>query len=167
MENGGPIQGKDPDSFQAEGYGILSGLIFIRLFITIHKISIVAKLLIVSDSQSFLDRIQKSLNTTRNPRFFLSSSVDIEMQIWEELQLWMNQYDFLHVKSHQDRIKKYEELTWNEKLNKRADELASKYLTQEPTQNMVPFLPASKIDVNLDGISITHHFASTLYYLVL
>ena len=65
VENEGIIQGENPDSFQAKGYGILSGLICFQIIVHIYNISIIVKLLIIYNSKSFFDQLYSSLTSTR------------------------------------------------------------------------------------------------------
>ena len=72
-------------------------------------------------------------------------------------------HDLLYVKSHQDRFKKQEELSWNKCLNQRVDQIMSLYLTYTlSTSLVIPFLLTSEISVQLYGITVYHQFASTL-----
>ena len=51
---GGVVEGADPDSFQAEAYGILAGLVNLRNFAKDNNIEISVKPRIISNSKSFL-----------------------------------------------------------------------------------------------------------------
>jgi hypothetical protein len=68
-----------------------------------------------------------------------------------------------HVESHQDTKYPNRPSTWAAILNNRCDALASTHL-DEATDILrsVPFLPASKISLDVDGVTITHHLPSQL-----
>ena len=100
-ENGGPIFGRKPDSFRAETYGVLSVYTFLRLFATYCEIQITCKSRLISDSESFLTRLETTLTTTRPPRYYLAAAMDVEMQILEEFKTWPALPKKTHVKSHQ------------------------------------------------------------------
>jgi hypothetical protein len=80
------------------------------------------------------------------------------MQILDTLSTLDTKVKLAHVKGHQDDSLPQEELPWPAQLNIRCDTLASKELVriQSPTP-LVPFLPASKVSITVQGQSLTHH----------
>ena len=119
----------------------------------------------LSDSESLLDRLQASLSTFCCPRYYLSATTDVELQIMKELEWWENPLHWEHVHSHADRIKPKRKLTWKELLNQRANDLATLHLKDHPSPSLVIPLPATKIQLNFRQITITHHFASQMHFL--
>jgi hypothetical protein len=72
----------------------------------------------VSDNAGLLQRIDTALSTKYlKPRKFLSSEIDIEMQIVDTLSLLDADVSFSHVKGHQDDSIESTELTWHAQLN--------------------------------------------------
>ena len=83
----------------------------------------------------------------------------------EEIKLWEDRASLTHVKSHQDLVKPIKDLTWDEYLNYCADKLATQHLsTTEPSPWMVPIFPASQAQLNVQGITITHHVNKQLHF---
>ena len=59
----------------------------------------------------------------------MKSEMDLEMQILHTLKkLSPISHELQHVKGHQDRTKKLEDLTWKEKLNVYCNHMATKEL---------------------------------------
>jgi hypothetical protein len=68
-----------------------------------------------------------------------------------------------HVKGHQDEAEDGEPLSWEAQLNQRCDELATDHLASAMTVlPKVPFLPASRVDLTIQGTTLTHHFPSQI-----
>jgi hypothetical protein len=68
-----------------------------------------------------------------------------------------------HVKGHQDATNDGKPLSWEAQLNQRCDEPASDHLSSATTVlPQVPFLPGSKVDLTVQGTTLTHHFPSQL-----
>ena len=166
LENGGIVLGKTPNSFRDKGYAILLILIFLQLFCLLHNIICIASILILTNSESFLKRLLKSLSEEQPPRHYLASSIDVEMQIKQELWAWKDCYDFEHVHSHQDCIKGWDKLMWKEQLNDQVDIIATRFLSRDqPSPAKVLTLPVSQIHLSIQGKSITHHIASQLHFM--
>jgi hypothetical protein len=78
---------------------------------------------------------------------------------WEQCPVTLE-----HVKGHQDETNDGEPLLWEAQLNHRCDELATDHLSSATTvlPLVLPFLPASKVDLTVQGTTLTHHFPSQL-----
>jgi hypothetical protein len=162
-ELSGQAHGTNPRSFRAEGYGLLANLRLIHHLLTfydIHRTS--SALIIYCDNQGLLDRINTSRHSKYlKPRRFLFSEADLEMQILDTLALLSTKVTLRHVKGHQDDTVPTAELPWPAQLNIHCDALASAELQRIPTPSpLVPFLPASKVSLTVQGNTLTHHIPS-------
>jgi hypothetical protein len=100
---------------------------------------------------------------------------DLDMQILDTLQQLGISPSSEHIHSHQeaDFQDSDEPLPWKVQINTRCDEIATDYLRQQsrPTTK-VPFLPATKVALVVDDITITgripaqirHHCGATFQY---
>jgi hypothetical protein len=166
VECGGHAFGQDPRSFCSEAYGMLAVtrlLFHLRAF---HQLNMSRmQLTLVCDSLSLLDRLSASRKLTRIvPHRFLFSEADAEMAILDTFRELKADLVLQHVESHQDTRYPNRPPTWAVILNQRCDSLASKHLDSatEILLQSVPFLPASKISLDVDGVTITHHLPSQL-----
>ena len=110
-----------------------------------------------------LQRISAALSTKYvRPRKFLSSEIDIEMQIVDTLHLLDTDVSFSHVKGHQDDSIDPTELPWHAQLNIRCDAIATATLTTVEHDPTVPFLPASEVSLSIADTTLTHHVPSQI-----
>ena len=69
---------------------------------------------------------------------------------------------FIHVKSHLDESIPVKQLPWSSQLKIRCDDIASAKLKNIKVKPMVTMLPASRIILEINRTSITHHQASQI-----
>jgi hypothetical protein len=121
-------------------------------------------LTLVCDSQSLLDRLTASTKLTRVvPRRFLFSEADAEMAILDTFRELKADIMLKHVEAHQDTKHPDRPPTWAAILNTRCDAIASdKLALATDVLRKVSFLPASKISLEVHGVTITHHLPSQL-----
>ena len=94
----------------------------------------------------------------------LIAGMDVVMQILDEFKTWRALPKKTHIHSHQRHLQK---LTWDKELNDRADELATEHLSlTEPTSLIVPFPPASKVQLSLNQSTVTHHYHLQIHFLL-
>ena len=75
----------------------------------------------------------------------------------------MNETTLQHIHSHQDREMAIEDFSLDALLNKAANELATESLVgQSPAKS--PLLPAAQVNLEFQGVTITHHFQSQIHY---
>jgi hypothetical protein len=166
-EVGGRAHGANPRSFRAEGYGMLA--ILRLLFHLSHYWTLQREgtLLLLCDNAGLLQRVEKARSAKYiQPRRFLYSEADLEMQILDTLQLLQSTFGLEHILGHQDQDPD-EPLTWKATLNVHCDAIATAQLAQLDTvETTVPFLPASKVALSIDGTTITHHIPTQIrqYY---
>ena len=115
----------------------------------------------ICDNSCLLQRVS-TIPEKPSPRRCLYSEVDVELQILDTLQQLKLQPSFIHVKSHPDPTIPVEKLPWRSQLNVRCDTLATQKLKIISTEPIVPMLPASKVMLDVQGITITHHQASQI-----
>ena len=122
----------------------------------------------VCDSESLLTRIKTTINSRIcRPRCTLFSEADVAAGITDTLQTLQLNIRFQHVYSHPKKHHHYTTLSWDETLNTRCDELATQYLDEATTPKpLVPFIPASKAQLQVQGTTITHrHIPLQLCYM--
>ena len=165
VELGSTVPGEKPDSFRAESYGMLTGLVFIRLLCQYISITIKARLRILSDSKSYLDRLETTITSVRKPRHYLQAAVDTELQIIQETTIWPKRPRLEHIQSHQDENTEEHNLTWEAKLNIQADQIALEILAQiEKSPSNVPLLPAAKVQLTIQNTTITHYYNTQIHF---
>ena len=126
----GKVNGDKLGSFRPEATGMFAPLHYLhklKQFFDIHHELVITQ---VTDSESLILRITKGKkNKPISAREYMKSEMDLEMQILHTLQkLSPISHELHHVKGHQDRTKKLEDLTWEEKMNVYCDQLATKEL---------------------------------------
>jgi hypothetical protein len=121
----------------------------------------------VCDSESLISRIKTSINSKIcQPRRKLFSKADVEAGIMDTLQLLQLNLCFQHVHSHPKQHHPNAPLSWDKTLNTHCDELATHHLEAATmAKPLVPFIPASKVHLQVNGTTITHHIPSQLRYL--
>jgi hypothetical protein len=166
LECGGLVQGEDPKSFRAEGYGMLAILRVVhhlRWFYMTRNPNLTFAA--YTDSERLILRLEASLRLTYTaPRRTLFSESDVEMQIIDALGYFSPRPSLLHVEGHQDTKYLNRPPTWASHLNQqRCDEIATHHLAQATTVlHLISFFTASKAQLNVQGTTITHHIPSQL-----
>jgi hypothetical protein len=163
-ETRGQAYGHTPRSFRAEAYGLLANLRLIFHLLSFFDLPpTLPPLSIVSDNAGLLQRISAALSTKYlKPRKFLSSEIDLEMQIVDTLGLLNCEVSFSHVQGHQDDSTDSTELPWHAQLNIRCDTIATETLATVEHVPLVPFLPASDISLTIKDTTLTHHIPSQI-----
>jgi hypothetical protein len=163
-ETRGQAYGHTPRSFRAEAYGLLANLRLIFHLLSFFDLPpTLPPLSIVSDNAGLLQRISAALSTKYlKPRKFLSSEIDLEMQIVDTLGLLNCEVSFSHVQGHQDDSTDSTELPWHAQLNIRCDTIATETLATVEHVPLVPFLPASDVSLTISDTTLTHHVPSQI-----
>ena len=157
----GPAFGAKPNSYHAEGYGILSCC---RLLHHINKISQhgpTHSFTLLCDNLSMVNKsnaLPKNMDDI-HPNDTMEAEWDILAEIWTTLLSLpeTSRPSIQHIKGHQDDKKPYAELPLPAQLNCDADKLADQYITAFPNKDYswVPLLPASGAQLNLPSGTIT------------
>ena len=146
-------------SFRAELNGILGEVILSGEILRFYeKDSGTASITTYCDNTSALQTISSPYDTP-GIRRFLGPDFDIV----NELQMAIKRYGLTlvpkHVKGHQDRTKRYDELPFEAQMNCDCDEAAGSHLQCPPDglspQSSAPFFPASKAALRINGNIIT------------
>ena len=163
-ETRGQAYGHTPRSFRAEGYGLLANLRLIYHLLSFFELPFtLPPLTIVSDNEGLLQRISSALRAKYlKPRKFLSSEIDLEMQIVDTLNQLDTDVSFSHVKGHQDGSIDPTDLPWQAQLNIRCDTIATETLASVDHDPTVPFLPASELSLTIESTTLTHHIPSQI-----
>ena len=115
----------------------------------------------ICDNSFLLQRVS-TIEPEPSTRRCLYSEADVELQILDTLKQLQADPTYMHVKSHQDNSIPVEELSWNSQLNVRCDEMASATLKTLETKSKVTMFPASRVLLEINGITITHHQSSQI-----
>jgi hypothetical protein len=165
----GPAPGAQVSSYRAEGYGLLSVTRFLLRLAEQHKTPHeLWELTVYCDNESMVKKAKKRYPMGAiYPNFTLSSDFDIVVELWqtlEQLEGLQCQVHFHHIDGHQDREKRYQELSLPAQLNVQADYLAGDFQRRHPTWDYrrAPVLPSSKIQLHLHDGTVTHHLKQQL-----
>jgi hypothetical protein len=160
----GTTEGLLPGSFRAESYGCLAILRLIFQPLTYHRLPPSSFLHnFYCDNKGRLTRLAKAASPLKPfPRHYLRSDIDVEMQIMDTLRLLAISLTYIHVKGHQDDTPALQNpnspktpLSRPAVLNIECDRIATSALLTAPTAPVVTFLPASKVTLSVDGITVT------------
>lgn len=147
-------------SFRSEGYGMMAGLQFLKLFLNTYALHIPAnrKIHVYCDNLGLIKVINSMLSTDFiPPRTYLKSESDIILQIIEDIRSLETLGIVLsieHVLGHQDDNIPYQELTREAQFNVIADTYATNYLCNG-LETMYSELPANQISLYLSNNIIT------------
>jgi exonuclease III len=164
----GPTHGDDPRSFRAEGYGMASALLYLRLLQRQHEFPQYRSALnmIICDNQGLLKRIAQAVEWTyTTPNVTLRAEWDVEsviLDMYRELGLHFN---FKHVKSHQDDDTPSSNLSLECRLNVEADRLATEYMQEDHTRRpIVALFPSAKAQLLIQGASVTRKIPQAIRF---
>ena len=167
-EDKGQITGNEEemDSCRAEAGALLEALLFLHhqiktstTMIDHHLHHFCDNITITKRMNSFLHYGEWYTNQTLRPH------MDIQLQINETLKELNVQYSSAHVKGHQDRTNTLSSLTWEARLNIRADSLATtakEEITHSNKSTNPISYPASKINLYIDDNLITKHYPKAI-----
>jgi hypothetical protein len=118
---------------------------------------------LLCNSKSLIDQLEASRALTQPPpRRHLFSEADVELQILSAMAS-LGPVALEHVLGHQDDNDDGEPLSWEAQLNQRCDTLATDHLSSvNDILPLVPFLPASKVGLTVQGTTLTHHLPTQL-----
>jgi hypothetical protein len=174
-ECSGTATGWCANSFRSEGIGQLALLVFLDAYITYYNLDDLSApadtpdsepwLIIATDNKGLITRIQSGLETQK---VFASAALhpeyDVVNEILEITRRLALPLKWEHVKGHQDKKRKWYELTQMETLNVKADNHTTLGLnnSEGPPRQKIPQIPSSKIALIVTGKDITSHYATHL-----
>jgi hypothetical protein len=169
LEVGGVACGDTPRSFRAESYGQLAVLRLLYHLTLYYEIQALCRFRFLLDNLGRLTRTRRFLRQPRpSPRTFLSADFDLDMQISETLTKLNIRTRDEHIASHQDDTTQQqgEPIPWKVQLNSRCDDIATDQLQRQnqPTL-LVPFLPASRVALEVRQSTITSKMPSHLRHI--
>eukprot|EP00957_Ditylum_brightwellii_P008779 665639-Ditylum_brightwellii.AAC.1 len=153
------------ESLRAESIGLLSILCFLNYFVQFHKLNIADNQWIhYYDTMSKVRRIKwMDIRTVLTPSSCMRADMDVHFQIEEYLHQLSHTLTTHHVKGHQTGPN----LTWEAKLNNRADKLATeaqKQLTTSQKIGATTKYPACKAHVQVQCQDITRNYNKELQH---
>jgi hypothetical protein len=122
----------DTGSFHAASYGMLSGMVFLELYIQFFQVQIPVTIehLFYCDNQGFLNWMSSSQDHAwRNPNHCLASEYDVKSGIIDTIAQLLFRFAFHHIKGHQDDDTPVIDLPWEAQMNCHADALTTPTLT--------------------------------------
>ena len=163
----GPAYGLKPNSYRAEGYGMLSVHRFEYRMNEVHD-GTIKRPELDCDSESMINTCKKYRGyKTIFPNNTLSAEWDIVAEILATLNLLPRSAHpkLEHIKGHQDDHVAYNKLSLRAQLNVDADALAEQWLADHPDwdHSRVPVLPTSGSQLNLPEGTVTHKLKQELY----
>ena len=161
----GPAFGPDPRSFRAEGYGMGSGLLYLRLLQQQFNLewSTRRHCKLICDNAGLLIRIETTLKWSHiHPNVTLRAEWDLESLILTMYRALGIQFLFTHVKSHQDDSIPVASLPLEVRLNVEADRLATEYLATSHSQGRATLFPSAKCQLLVDGATVSRKLPNGL-----
>jgi hypothetical protein len=165
----GPAYGDDPRSFRAEGYGMASALLYLRLlkdhFEFTRTQTSVNKL--ICDNEGLLTWIEDASEWLYyTPNVTLQAEWDIESVILAEHRKLGMKFIFQHVKSHQDNDADLASLSLETRLNVEAYKLATAYSMVEDTtlRPTVKLFPTVQAQLIFKDVSITRKLPQAIRF---
>jgi hypothetical protein len=173
----GTASGWHANSIRSEAIGQLALMIFLETYVTFYHLQDIPGMnpqttepwiRIATDNKGVLSRIDTALMAkTVLAGAGLAPEYDAVNEIILICRRLPLHFTWEHVKGHQGIRKKWYEMTWMERLNVRADKLATTGLLEaigqvEKNDKTVIFIPSSKVALRIAAIDITSHYATEL-----
>jgi len=164
----GAVAGYRSTSYRAEGFGILSGLLYIHLYRRNHHITVEWQWELLCDNLSMIEKVQTLQKHQRDP--YPNTTLAAEYDVLAQIQACFkdmepsNKPTLLHIKGHQDDDTPYERLPIRAQLNVDADRLAAEYLDDHPDgqYTTTPLFPASGATIHTPDGSCTYKYKANL-----
>jgi hypothetical protein len=161
----GPAYGYKPTSYRAEGYGLLSAIRFIHL--SRKKWEWTSTYTIICDNKAIVKILQDSMKQEDTyPNLAISAEWDIlsEIRATMDHNKMRDLITFQHIKGHADKDQPYNKLSLMQQLNVDVDRMADEYIqqNQEEDYTVVPLLPTSGIQLNMEGGTVTYRLKKTV-----
>jgi endonuclease/exonuclease/phosphatase family metal-dependent hydrolase len=168
VEVGGIACGDTPRSFRAESYGQLASLRLLYHLTVFFDVTARCRFRFLLDNLGRLTRTRRFLRHPRPPpRTFLTADFDLDMQITDTLNHLDIRTRDEHIASHQEEPPPPEDpLWWKVQLNSRCDAIATDHLRRQTHPILsVPFLPASRVVLEVQRRTITSKLPSQLRHI--
>jgi hypothetical protein len=166
VENLGASPGNQEqnESLRSESTGWLSVLRYMYHFQNYHQISFEqCKKIHYCDNSSLVSRSPSTYRSAPTSSFeYLKADYDVQMQIIQTLKAIGTEMPTIHVKGHQDDTKSKSTLTYQAKLNIRADELATQAYQKYYRHTPHVHYPASKCTLYINKLAVNRSYRSYL-----
>ena len=161
----GIAYGSKITSFRSEAYGILAVLRFLYQVQCYYKIPLPNRSITwYCDSDSLIKRIGTNLNDISNPNRYKLADNDLEVAIIHTIPLVSTSLHPQHIRSHQHDHMPLHHLPLPQRLNRMADELASRAHTSAPSNtSYVPLITIARCQLNLHYGTITRSYKTALH----
>ena len=160
----GPVDGHDPNSFWAEGQGMLSIVCFLKRLREWTKSSVPISGVLATDNSPLLDRVREQSSVKYPiPNATFKSDWDVVEAIVRNVADANITPDYRHVKGHQDKEVEYSKLPFLSQLNVDADKYAGIYQTRYGSHRPIILLsPTRPIALDIDGKTGNRHLKATI-----
>ena len=152
----GPVDGHNPNSFRAEGQGMLSVACLLRRLVqwTSHSSTLTG--ILATDNSGLVDRVtDQSIYKYPVPNMTFKPDWDIVQGIVATLASFPIAPTFRHVQGHQDRDQSIASLPLLAKLNVEADRHAGEYRDLHGRHRpIIPLSPTLPVALDIDGQTI-------------
>ena len=165
----GPVHGEkeQQNSTRSEMHGILGGVLFLT-YIS-QKYNLTEKyptITVVGDNLESL-RIARE-GPSKSLRNIFSSDMDVAYELRQAVLNSVFQFEFDHVKAHQDDHVDFDELTVDAKINVQCDQFVSKYFNDPIVecplhQTMIPHYPSQRVSLRNYFSRITSAYRSNIH----
>jgi hypothetical protein len=164
----GLAYGPDPCLFGAKGYGMGSGLLFLYL-LQQHFSSTwnPQQSKLICNNKGLLMRIKKTMAWKYlQPKVTLRAKWDIESLILDFYRQLGWQFQFTHVRSHQDDSIPLCNLPMEAQQNVEADRLATEFLTVAKYAGRASLFPSAKCQLLIDGATVSQKLPMAIHFQV-
>ena len=160
----GPVEGHDPNSFRAEGQGMLSVVCFLKRLKEWTNSSLPLTGILATDNSPLLDRVKEQAAVKYPiPNATFKSDWDVVEAIARNVEEAGILPEYRHVKGHQDKDTEYSKLSFLSQLNVDADKYAGVYQSQYGSHRpLIQLSPTRPIAIDIDGKTIHRHFKSAI-----
>ena len=165
----GPVHGEkeQQNSTRSEMHGILGGILFLAYISRKYKLTeTYPTITVVGDNLESL-RVARDGPSTSLKNIF-SSDMDIAYELRNAVNTSVFQFEFEHVKAHQDDHMDFAELSVDAKINVQCDQFVSKYFNDPISecllhQNVIPHYPSQRVSIRNYFFRITSAYRSNIH----
>ena len=160
----GPASGSDPNSLRSEAYGNLAVCRYLYRLSQFTNIPLTSPIHMFVDNKALISRITHARTCKyENPSACIKSEWDVINEIAVSIEKLSTEVHYKWIKSHQDDVSAYNDLSPEAQLNCDADALAGDhYQDMLQPENREPPLPSNPIQLLIDDNSITSKYKSKI-----
>ena len=167
-EGNGPAYGHQMSSFRAEGYGMLSALLYVHYIIQAYAPECPLAVQLFCDNEGLVGVVNRRLRCP-HPEFVnttMSADWDLIQEICSIISK-LSEVTIQYVKGHQDQDKSVKHLSLEARLNIEADSLATDYQERFPaelhptTTSATPSHESNPVQINISTLEDHGTFTNT------